>query len=309
MPLELAYYVFRHGQRSPYPPPGDAVIPSGTSASGATRWSPRLLPEASAWNMTEHDFEHHLLTPNGHALMRHMGEYVASTLNVSCATPSALWADGSSERDIQSANAFASGFYPSACAQERSSHIVAATAENYPVLHPTASDKATVGTCTGPSEKEVTESFGGNFEALTQTYLAQIERVGSTIRCCSDEICTAHNLGSGCTLVDLPYSFAAGHFWSFFDGPLGVAAYYADAFMLQALSGLEFAWGELTIAGAAATRRAPKRRMRHCTCGTARARFGRVLAVAICSAPCTLRLSLTCASSLARPPHVCLPQS
>ena len=102
MHVAAAIHLYRHGQRSPYPPPHES------SAAGDNRWSTRPLPTAAEWNMTPTDFNRNLLTPNGHALMRHMGEFIARSMGGDpCSLHALLVADGLSQRDLQSAQEFA----------------------------------------------------------------------------------------------------------------------------------------------------------------------------------------------------------
>ena len=157
-----------------------------------------------------------------------------------------LIADGTSRRDIQSARSFADGFFPAECADARKAAIVAPTEEVLPGLLPVVSDEAELG-CSGPTEHDLRLTFGGQFDALTAAYDRQIRRVGEILGCCSPRVCAVHGPAErACELSELRYEYT-GHFWSYFDGPLAVAGYYADAWMLQALSGLEpFAWGNNT---------------------------------------------------------------
>lgn len=220
--------VFRHGQRSPYPPP------HATSAAGSSPWASRQMPSIAAWNMTPEAFNDQWLTAHGKAQLRHMGQWFSQSLNVSScdAHRAMLVADGSSFRDVQSARAFAAGFFPAACSAAQAAQIIVATEDSHPMLHPLANDHANTG-CAEPTEKEIELSFGGNVAALTAIMRPEIERVGSLIGCCSPAVCAAHGLGArNCSLIELPTTFS-GHYWSYYDGPLSVAAYYSNTFMLQ----------------------------------------------------------------------------
>jgi hypothetical protein len=255
MVLVASAMVFRHGQRSPYPPPG------GDSAAGTTAYSSRPMPSASMWNMTQAAFDEHWLTPHGHALMHHLGQFYAHTLNASCDIVATLIADGTSHRDVESAEEFAAGFFLETCSAERVAQVVAAT-ESDPVLIAVADDRQDAG-CNGPDEDVVRRSFGGDVDALTAAYRTQIDRVSDLIGCCAASVCEAHGLAAGanCTLADLPYEFDPHRWWNFYGGPLGIAGYYSDAFVLQATSGLEYAWGELNLADLADLNRLHQRAM------------------------------------------------
>ena len=238
-----AIHLYRHGQRSPYPPPHES------SAAGYNQWSTRELPSAAAWNMTPTDFNRNLLTPNGHALMRHMGEFIARSMGGDpCSLHALLVADGLSQRDLQSAQEFAAGMFPTECVAARTADIVAATPSSSPLLAPVVLDHAVIEGCSGPDEDEVRANFGGDVAALTNALRRPIERVGTLIGCCSASVCAQHSLGPNCTLSELPATFQRTHYWEYFDGPLAVAGYFAEAFVLQATSGLEpFAWGEVPL--------------------------------------------------------------
>mmetsp|Transcript_24515 Transcript_24515/g.79826 ORF Transcript_24515/g.79826 Transcript_24515/m.79826 type:complete len:284 (-) Transcript_24515:1022-1873(-) len=238
-------HLFRHGQRSPYPPP------LSESAAGPSIWTSRLSPPAESWNLTASAFDAQHLTPHGAALLRHLGQYLAVDYRYPdpCAADVTLIADGTSFRDVQSARAFAGGFFGRrSCSAARAAAIVEATAAAQPLLLPLVSDDVEAG-CAGPSEADVLRSFGGDVDALAAAYKPQIDRVGSLLGCCSAEVCDRHGLGRrNCSLSDLPHTFHPGRYYSYFDGALSIAGYYADAWMLQAVSGVEpFAWGELTL--------------------------------------------------------------
>lgn len=104
--LLASLLVFRHGQRPPYPPP------LSHSAQGPSPWSPRPFPSHTLWRMSQRDFDSQLLSPSGHLLMRQIGEYVRTSMppDTTCATPAHLIADRE-PRDVQSAMAFADGFF------------------------------------------------------------------------------------------------------------------------------------------------------------------------------------------------------
>ena len=79
-------------------------------------------------------------------------------------TERANWvnADGTSFRDVQSARAFAGGFFGRrSCSAARAAAIVEATAAAQPLLLPLVSDDVEAG-CAGPSEADVLRSFGGD---------------------------------------------------------------------------------------------------------------------------------------------------
>ena len=210
--LVASVNVFRHGQRSPYPPP------NGSSAAGPSVWSKRALPSAAAWNMTPDAFATQQLSPNGEALMWHTGQHVATTLaNGSaaqlCSLSVSFIADGKSARDVASAEAFARGFFPEACRSTGATRIVAPNSSHLPSLLPIANDHATTGPyCAGPTEEEVSLSIGGQLDAITEAFRPQIDRISAVLGCCSPQVCEHYALPQNCSLADLPYEYT-GHYY------------------------------------------------------------------------------------------------
>lgn len=235
MSLSATILVVRHGQRPPYP------LPHDSSAGGLSIWSTRPFPSAAQWGMTEGDFEHQMLTPNGKQQLTHLGQYTAAQLGDPCKLEVTLIADDST-RDVQSANYFASGFLPTACSGV--TVHVCNTTETQAV----GSDHATAAVqCAGPDEAEVLELFGGNFDALTELYRPQMQLLEEITGCCSAEACSSYGLlAAPCRLEDLPYTYDGTYYNGFFSGPLQVAGALSASFMLQRLSGLEAAWGNLS---------------------------------------------------------------
>ena len=129
MSLTASILVFRHGQRPPYP------LPLDSSAAGPSNWSTRPFPSAAEWGMTEHDFANQMLTPNGKQQLTNLGAYMAAQLGDPCGLAVTLIADDSA-RDVQSAEYFASGFLPPACAPFYTGHRVALTPVDQPALNP-----------------------------------------------------------------------------------------------------------------------------------------------------------------------------
>ena len=76
-----------------------------------------------------------------------------------------------------------------------------------------------------------------------------MQLLGEITGCCSAEACSLYGLpASPCRLEDLPYTFDGTYYNGFFSGPLQVAGALSASFMLQELSGLEAAWGNLSKA-------------------------------------------------------------
>ena len=247
--LVATAYVFRHGQRSPYPPPKTA---NWTEAVRLWRTDGRGFPDMTPafWNMSHEAFVEQQLNGHGKLLLKHMGEHVAqqtAELGDPCSRSVLLIADNST-RDNQSAVAFADGFYPAECVVARKAQIVYANAANG--LPPTTSDDNTeVGCGTGPDEQQAMLDFGESTSALTALYRPQLRRVSELLSCCSPELCAlyGHTGGGSCTIDELPYTFNGMYWKGLYEGPLSAAGCFIQAWMLQALSGHEIARGELSV--------------------------------------------------------------
>ena len=236
MALAATVLISRHGQRPPYP------LPHDTSAAGPSIWTARPLPSAADWGMTEEDFAHQMLTPNGKLQMQNMGAFMASQLAEPCKGQITFIADDS-RRDVQSAEAFRSGL---GCANDVAINVSVAIGGD------------SESPCTGPDEAVVSELFGGNAEALTELYRPQIQLLDEVTGCCKAEACAAYGLPAApCRLEELPYTYNGKYYNGFYSGPLQVAAALSAAFMLQRLSGLTPAWGNVRA-------RRPRRRPRLC---------------------------------------------
>ncbi|KAL1525462.1 hypothetical protein AB1Y20_020319 [Prymnesium parvum] len=237
----LASLLFaRHGQRPPYAPP------FADSAEGPSPWSERAFPSHAAWGMTHDDFAQQLLTPQGHQLMRNIGEYVRLSLppELGCSTPTHIVSDVEM-RDVQSAAAFSDGFFASCPAERAKASLHVANGTLADTLRPIASDHSSTG-C-GPAEREALLLFGNHSDLLTASYAPQIERVGEVLGCCSAQLCARFGIAANCTLAELPTSYSGpDDYWdAMLTSPLTIAAYFAETFMLQALSGVQYAWGKL----------------------------------------------------------------
>ena len=243
--------VFRHGQRAPYPP----AFATSWADAAAVGWTTRpggfedMTHEA--WNMSSAAFADQELNGNGQKLLRHMGERVsvrASPLHAGdpCKLPALLVADDST-RDVQSAQAFVSGFYPSACASARAASIVVANVSSG--LHPATTDNFTALCGSGAAGTDL-ELLFGSYEALTERYRPQMRKVSQILGCCSADLCRkfGHVGGTNCTIDELPYTYNGVYWQGLTQGPLTATAVFAQAWMLQQVSGFgPPAWGELSM--------------------------------------------------------------
>ena len=101
--------------------------------------------------------------------------------------------------------------------------------------------------CPPPDRAAVNLEFGGDTSTLTNEFRAEIARVNQLLGCCSETICSHFGINRSCTIADVPYTFTGLYWQGMFEGPLHIAADFAQTFLLQAASGLEYAWGELSF--------------------------------------------------------------
>ena len=246
-------YVFRHGQRPPYPPPF-----AESWADAAQFWTNRSRGFAdefspAAWNMSAAAFSRQELAPAGAKLLRHLGEHAAlqarplvGDATDLCALPAMLLSDGS-VRDEQSAAAFASGFFPARCLAQRQRAIVVANESSS--FYAATSDDADNGCVAVPDEADVEHGFGST-AALTDLYSRQLRRIGGVLGCCAPVLCAKYGLPATerCTLDQLPYTFTGVYYEGLYRGALSAGAAFARAWMLRALAGFgsSLGWGELS---------------------------------------------------------------
>ena len=207
-------------------------------------WSSRPFPSHQEWGMGKEDFELQLLSANGQRLMYHVGEYVRSTRSDGCNVPTYLTSDAE-PRDVQSAIAFADGFSQGCPARSQQNAVLVANGSLAEILLPIASDHFATG-C-GPSELDASLLFGNDSTVLTALHREEIDAVNDVLGCCAAKLCSRYGLRSNCTIADLPTSYTGpSDYWdAMYTSPLTMAAYFAETFMLQALSGLDFAWGAM----------------------------------------------------------------
>ena len=194
--------------------------------------------------MTQEAFDNQELTPNGYQLLRHVGEFVRSQTQPAidpCASPVYIVADAST-RDVQSAEAFAQGYFPAECAGRVPVAEVAAGS----ALEAAANDHVSVGGCFAPDEEVAEQQFGGNFGALDELYRPQLQRLTALLGCCSAEACAHYALPPNCSLEQLPWQYNGVYFNGYYSGPLQVGGALSEALLLQAASGVSpVAWGEV----------------------------------------------------------------
>lgn len=193
------------------------------------------------------------LAPHGKLLHEHLGQHAALQAvqlpnGTDLCSLKALFVADDVRRDLQSAQAFASGFFPAACATEKAAAILLANGTYG--LRSATSDFNHVDGCDtgGPTEEEAQELFGST-DALTARYGAQFRRVGEILGCCSASLCAKFGLetgGKNCSIDELPYTFNGVAWQGLYQGPLSASASFAAAWMLQTLSGVPHAaWNQL----------------------------------------------------------------
>ena len=197
---------FRHGQRAPFRADGDAA------AYGPSIWSTRPFPSLADWGMSEAAFLEHRLTPHGHALLQHTGEYMRQTSEFAssvCNVPTVFLADDST-RDFESAAEFGRGYLaPAGCATPP---LLVGNISS-PGLAAIANDHQLPPACPQADEATVQQYFGGDMQALTDLYRLEIDRIGAVLGCCSAVVCSRYGLHRNCTLAEVPYKFT-GTYWN-----------------------------------------------------------------------------------------------
>ena len=195
--------VFRHGQRT-YPPPFATSWAEAATAGWTNR--PQGFPEftGAAWNMTPAAFAGTELAPHGKLLHEHLGQHAALQAvqlpnGTDLCSLNALFVADDVRRDLQSAQAFASGFFPAACATEKAAAILLPTAPTACALRRVTLTMSTVVT-RADRRKEAQELF--STDALTARYGAQFCRVGEILGCCSASLCAKFGLRPAERIVD-----------------------------------------------------------------------------------------------------------
>ena len=250
--LKVRYLVYasRHGIRPPYPPP----------VGGIDAYSKRSFPGPSAWNMSKKEYDNQELTPHGRAVLPLLGRYLAKVYRHTnlyfreqqpCPWKLEVFADNST-RDVQTAQALLQGFAPECNVN------VQVAGKGLPEMEPVLSDHYDIASCAGASREQLQGAFGGqNLTALPPLYKSGIDRISAVLETESvpadKSICHLLNAsfsGENCTLMDLPTQWTDLDFEGLFLSPLTYAAYFAEAFSLQYLSGLpmsKVAFGKLAL--------------------------------------------------------------
>lgn len=98
------------------------------------------------------------------------------------------------------------------------------------------------------SKQEAEMQFGNHSEQLTSIFRDEIGFVSAALDCCSEDLCQRFGIARNCTLADLPtrYTGPSDYWDAMYSSPLTIAASFAESFMLQALSGIDYAWGRLS---------------------------------------------------------------
>eukprot|EP00965_Chrysotila_dentata_P205315 6182885-Pleurochrysis_carterae.AAC.3 len=145
------------------------------------------------------------------------------------------------QRDIESAQEFVRGY-----ALDCSLPLVIAN-DSDSTIHAIANDGYDPEQCPPPTKADVDLEFGGNTAALTEAYRLEIERIDDLLGCCSRTLCSKFDINGTCSIADLPYNYTGVNWEGMYSGPLSIAAHFAETFLLQASSGLRFAWGKLSF--------------------------------------------------------------
>lgn len=228
--------ISRHGVRTPYGPNGDDFNEEAFRA-----FSNLSFPVGKAeWGVDGIG----ILTPNGAEAVRRMGTWYGSDARYSAFVPSesndvhcedlVFFADNC-QRDIETAREFAKGMAP------QCSGVTQISTENAAILFNEGS--LTSPQCRmSPREQSQALAGGANATALTEYYLPLINRVGSIINCCNASLCDG---ATPCRMANLPIRWLDLH-WSALGGPLAVAGYFAEFFLLEYLNNMSFAFGQMS---------------------------------------------------------------
>ncbi len=158
-----------------------------------------------------------------------------------------LWADGSQQRLIDTANAFANGLYPG-CGLA-TGRLKAGVADPLFKASETELGKLDIAR----AKQAIMEKMGGSFDrpkAESKVLLTQLQRA---LRCCERTLCETSVQKPSCTLLDLPWSIATIAEGRSTDlrGPLGQGSSIAQVLLLEYGNGkpaAEVGWGRVKAA-------------------------------------------------------------
>lgn len=247
--------VSRHSVKNPYPHPGAPLEP-GVISLPIAAFTGRDLPDFSPAQPGE-------LTAHGWKLMELLGayqrEHYADFFARQPCQGLAIYADPASQRDVDSARAFAGSLFGT-CQHKVNEHASHARLARVFRDTPDASDLASG--CGVPSPQQLVALLGGHefgdaavadvhnaaaaaLAPWLRVYRRQLGLVQDHLQCCSHEACDPEEatVGGLCTLFSLPLSIAPNVTWRAVGGPLGVASAFAEIFEMQLCNGLDAGWG------------------------------------------------------------------
>jgi hypothetical protein len=191
--------------------------------------------------MTQNAFANQYLSPHGIDLMRIMGKYYAlkfasqsMDLAATC-TNIVVYADGSSQRDVDSAVALLEGF---GCPSVPVFASTANTSLPYSDMFPVVDDHWNGMKCPLATQSQVESTFAGDVSVVTTAYSTLISKVQSVLQMPTTAgICSAispgFNPATPCTLFNTGYNYTGMYWNGMFMSPLGYAQYFAELWMLE----------------------------------------------------------------------------
>eukprot|EP00300_Choanocystis_sp_HF-7_P022287 c21482_g1_i1.p1 GENE.c21482_g1_i1~~c21482_g1_i1.p1 ORF type:complete len:502 (+),score=80.70 c21482_g1_i1:35-1507(+) len=228
--------ISRHGVRTPYGPNGDDLNPQAFRP-----FSNLTFPLGKdAWGVDGVA----MLTPHGAEAVHRMGQWYGTNARYSQFVPSpsntarcedlVFFADDL-ERDVETAHQFLLGMAPH-CASSIS--ISTQDAERLFNQGQYVTDQCRLSSL--PHSESL--AGGGNATALLDYYMPLLDRINSVIGCCNISLCDNKY---PCRIPDLPLHWIHLH-WAALGGPLQVAGYFAEFFLLEYLNNMSFAFDQMT---------------------------------------------------------------
>jgi 4-phytase/acid phosphatase len=231
--LDKMVVLMRHGLRPP------------TSTKDITPFAADPWP---SWEVADGQ-----LTPHGAEVASQLGKWerlhFAARGLVSakgCPKPGEffIWADGSQQRLVDTANAFANGFYPS-CGLA-TGRLKAGVTDPLFKASETELGKLDISR----AKQAIMEKMGGNFDRPKAESAALLGQLQQVLRCCDKTLCETSMQKPSCTLMDLPWSIATIAEGRSIDlrGPLGQGSSIAQVLLLEYGNGKPAAavgWGRV----------------------------------------------------------------
>lgn len=230
---ERVIIVTRHGIRVPFSP----IVGKPTSIFSKNK-TREWFADPKLWGADKIA----ALTKHGKEVIKQMGSHMAEVILPKVPYNFTVYADlDSTHRDIETAEAFMQGAYPSA------NFTVSDWGANHPYYMKRLMNQGNTSTplcpVSGDLENVVLAEIGGNMTRLSIEQSVPIMQINDALDCCSNTVCSITNSTSSdrCTLMDIP-SFWEGRkaYWEDIEGPLSVAAKLAEYIQLLYLNNMDW---------------------------------------------------------------------